>query len=59
LEGEHIGKRCGRVNIVQILCTQVCNGKIIPVESVPGMRGEWIKKKSGMGEFKYDLFNIM
>jgi hypothetical protein len=29
---EEVGKECGRVNIVQILCTCVyINGKIIPV----------------------------
>jgi hypothetical protein len=32
--GEEIGKRYGRVNIVQILYTCVCNGKMIPVNTV-------------------------
>jgi hypothetical protein len=26
-EGEEVGKGCGRVNIVQILCTHVCKWK--------------------------------
>jgi hypothetical protein len=30
------------------------NGKIIPVETIPGMRG--MKENSGGGEFKYDIF---
>jgi hypothetical protein len=37
--GKEVGKRCRRVNIVQIMCTHVCNGKMIPVETVPGMGG--------------------
>jgi hypothetical protein len=28
------------VNIVEILCTHVENGKMIPVETVPGVRWE-------------------
>jgi hypothetical protein len=30
------------------------NAKMIPVETVPGIRGGWIKE-SGEGEFKYDI----
>jgi hypothetical protein len=35
----------GRVDIVQILCTHLCNGKMLPVETIPGIgegdKGEW------------------
>jgi hypothetical protein len=34
-----VGKGCGRVNMVSILCTRVCNGKMRPVEPIPGMGG--------------------
>jgi hypothetical protein len=45
--------------MVQILCTHVCvNGKMRPVETVPGM-GERIKENDGGGEFKYDVFDIL
>jgi hypothetical protein len=30
------------------------NGKMRPVETIPGMRG-WIKKNDGGGEFNYDI----
>jgi hypothetical protein len=33
------------------------NGKIRPVENVPGM-GDRIKENDGRGEFKYDIFDI-
>jgi hypothetical protein len=51
---EEVGKGHGRVNTVHI-CAQMCvNGKMRPVETVPGMgRGE--KKENGRRiEFKYD-----
>jgi hypothetical protein len=32
----YLGKGDGRMNIVQILCTMYLNGKMIPVETVPG-----------------------
>jgi hypothetical protein len=35
------------------------NGKMRPVETIPGMRGKGIKKNSGGGEFMYDIFNIL
>jgi hypothetical protein len=34
------------------------NAKMIPVETVPGIRGEGIKENDGRGEFKYDTFCI-
>jgi hypothetical protein len=37
--GEEVGKGCGNVNVVQILCTHVCKWKMIPVETIPGMGG--------------------
>jgi hypothetical protein len=30
------------------------NGKVIPVETIPGM-GEEMKENDGEGEFKYDV----
>jgi hypothetical protein len=37
--GEDKRKRCGRVNMVQILHTHVFKWKMIPVETIPGMGG--------------------
>jgi hypothetical protein len=56
--GEEVGKECGKVNIMLILCAQVCNWKIIPVETSLGMeegedKGQWWR-----GKFKYDIFDI-
>jgi hypothetical protein len=34
------------------------NGKMRPVESIPGIRGR-IKENGGGGEFKYDIFGIL
>jgi hypothetical protein len=31
------------------------NGKLSPVETLPGMVGELIKENGGGGEFKYDI----
>jgi hypothetical protein len=31
------------------------NGKMRPVETIPGRRGEGIKEKDGGGEFNYDI----
>jgi hypothetical protein len=33
------------------------NGKVIPVEAIPGRGG--IKENGGGGEFKYDLFDTL
>jgi hypothetical protein len=30
------------------------NGKLISVETIPGMVGEWIKGNDGGGKFNYD-----
>jgi hypothetical protein len=32
---------------------------MIPVESVPGTRGEGTKERSGGGEFKYGIFDTL
>jgi hypothetical protein len=32
---------------------------MIPVETVPGIRGQVMKESSGGGEFKYDIFDIL
>jgi hypothetical protein len=34
------------------------NVKMIPVETVPGIRREGNEREHGGGEFKYDIFNI-
>jgi hypothetical protein len=31
------------------------NGKMRPVETIPGMEGEWIKESDGRDEFNLDL----
>jgi hypothetical protein len=53
--GEDIKKRCKRVNNVEILCTHVENGKLRPVEIIPGMEGGEIKENDGGSEFNYDI----
>jgi hypothetical protein len=35
------------------------NAKMIPVETVPGIKGEGMKENSGGGEFKYDIFDTL
>jgi hypothetical protein len=35
------------------------NAKIPPAEIVPRIRGGGMKKSSGKGEFKYDIFDIV
>jgi hypothetical protein len=35
------------------------NAKMVPVETVPGIRGEGMKESSGGGEFKYGMFDIL
>jgi hypothetical protein len=35
------------------------NGKMRPVETIPGMGGGRIKENDGGGEFSYDIFNIL
>jgi hypothetical protein len=35
------------------------NTKVIPVGTVPGIRGGGMKKSSWRGEFKYDIFDTL
>jgi hypothetical protein len=35
------------------------NGKMISIETIPGMGGGGILENSVGGEFKYDIFNIL
>jgi hypothetical protein len=35
------------------------NGKMRPVENIPGMQGGGITKNYGEGEFNYDVFGIL
>jgi hypothetical protein len=35
------------------------NAKMIPVKTIPGMRGGGIKESSTGGEFKHDIFDIL
>jgi hypothetical protein len=36
-KGEKVGKGCGKVNIIQKLVYIYVNGKMVPVETIPGM----------------------
>jgi hypothetical protein len=47
---------CRRVNMVQTLYV---NGKMISVETIPGMGDGGRKKNDGGGEFNYDIFAIL
>jgi hypothetical protein len=35
------------------------NGKMRLVETIPGIGGEGIEENDGVGEFKYDIFDIL
>jgi hypothetical protein len=35
------------------------NAKMIPVETIPGIRGGEMGERSGGGEFKYDIFDTL
>jgi hypothetical protein len=35
------------------------SAKMMPVETVPGIRGEGMKESTGGGEFKYDMFGTL
>jgi hypothetical protein len=37
-KGEEMGKGYGRVNMVEILCTNVCKWKMRLIEIIPGIR---------------------
>jgi hypothetical protein len=53
--GEDVGKGCRRVNMVEIICTHVRNGKLRPLETIPGIEGGGIKEKDGGGKFNYAI----
>jgi hypothetical protein len=57
--GKEVGKVYGRVNIVQVLCTYVCNGKMIPIETIQEWGEGEIKEYNGVCKFKYDIFDIL
>jgi hypothetical protein len=57
--GEGVGKKHGKVNMVQILCTHVGKWKIRPVETVPGMGQGGMKENVGGDELKYDIFDTL
>jgi hypothetical protein len=50
------GKRGRKINMVQIMYV---NAKMTPVECVPGIWGDGIKKSNGGGEFKNDIFDAL
>jgi hypothetical protein len=35
------------------------NAKLIPVQTVPGIRGGRMKESGGGGEFKYNIFDTL
>jgi hypothetical protein len=35
------------------------NGKMIPIETFPGIGGERIKENGGGGEFEYNIFDTL
>jgi hypothetical protein len=35
------------------------NTKVIPVDTVPGIRGGEMAESSGGGDFKYDIFDTL
>jgi hypothetical protein len=37
----------------------VCNAKMIPVKTVPEIRGGRMKESNGVGKFKYDIFDSL
>jgi hypothetical protein len=43
------------MNMAEILCTHVCNGKMRPVETIPGKGVGKINETGGGGEFNYDI----
>jgi hypothetical protein len=54
-EGKDEGTGCRRVNIVQILCIHVCNGKRMRPAKYSSNVGEGVKENDGGGEFSYDI----
>jgi hypothetical protein len=60
---EEGGRRLGKGVRGRIWCKycvhMYVNGKITPIETIPGMGEGKIKKNGGGGEFKYDIFDIL
>jgi hypothetical protein len=57
---EGVDKVCRKVNVVKILYVyRYVNGKMKPVESIPGMKEKGIKENDGGNEFNYDIFDIL
>jgi hypothetical protein len=54
-EGRNIRKGCGKVNMVEYYVLMYENGKMRPVETLPGMGGGRIKENDGGGEFNCDI----
>jgi hypothetical protein len=57
IEWEELGKGCGKVHIVLILCTHVCKWKNETCSNFRN-RDRKVKENGGGGEFKYDIFDI-
>jgi hypothetical protein len=57
--GEKVEKECKRVNMGKYCVHMYINGKMIPVETVPGMGRREIKENGEGDEFKYDIFDIL
>jgi hypothetical protein len=52
------GKRVWRMYIVQIRVHMYVDGKRRPVGTIPGIGEGRIRENDGVGEFKYDTFDI-
>jgi hypothetical protein len=59
-KGKAVGKRCGMVNIVQILCTHVCGWKN---DTYSNYSRNWergrIEENGGGDESKYEIFDVL
>jgi hypothetical protein len=53
--GEDIRKGCGRVNMVEYYTLMNENGKLRPVETIPGLGEGGVKESDGGDEFNYDI----
>jgi hypothetical protein len=54
-----VEKENRRVNTVQKCVLMYVNSKMIPVETIPGIRGWGIKESSRGSEFKHDVVNTL
>jgi hypothetical protein len=52
--GEDIRKGCGRVSMVEYYTLMNENGKLRPVETIPGLGEGGVKESDGGDEFNYD-----